>query len=52
MFDFNKLGDLSKLAGEAKQLQEKQDEFHKQQLELLQKISQQLDELISISKNS
>ncbi len=51
MFDLSKLGDISKLAGEAKQLQERQDRFHKEQIELLKKISSQLDELVRIAKS-
>ena len=53
MFDFNKLGDLSKMATQAKQLQEKQDRSQREQMEILKKISSQLQEVISLlrSKN-
>ena len=50
MLDFSKLSEMTKLAGEAKKLQERQDMFHKEQIELLKKISLQLDELIKITK--
>lgn len=53
MFDFSKLSDMSRLASEAKQIQEKQDHFQRQQLEWLQKISAQLDEvLVYLRKNN
>jgi len=51
MFDFSKLGDLSKMAGQAKQMQEKQDEFQQKQLQILQKISKQLDEALNLLKS-
>ncbi len=51
MFDFNKLGDLSKMAGQAKQIQEKQEDFQRRQLELLGKISGQLEEMIVLLKD-
>jgi len=51
MFDFSKLGDMSKLAKEAKDLQSKQEDFNSKQLELLKKISLQLEELISLIKS-
>jgi len=48
MFDLNKLGDLSKIAGEARQMQEKQEKTQREQMDLLRKISGQLDRIISI----
>ena len=33
MFDLNKLGDMAKLAGEAKNMQEKQERMSKEQLD-------------------
>ncbi|MCQ9205632.1 MAG: hypothetical protein NG737_04900 [Omnitrophica bacterium] len=51
MFDFNKLGDLSKIANQAKEVQQQQEHFQHKQAELLQKISNQLQELISLAKN-
>ena len=41
MFDLSKLGDMAKLANEAKHIQEKQEHFQKEQIELLEKISKQ-----------
>mgnify|MGYP001619018301 CR=1 FL=1 len=46
MFDLNKLGDLSKIAGEAKQMQDKQERGQREQIELLKKISDKLDQII------
>jgi hypothetical protein len=51
MFDLSKLGDMAKLANEAKHMQEKQEYFQKEQIELLKKISKQLEELINLTKN-
>jgi len=50
MFDFNKLGDLSKMAQSAKQIQEKQDRLQREQIDLLNKISSQLQEVILLLK--
>jgi len=51
MFDLSKLGDLSKMASQAKQIQEKQEKFQQQQMELLLKISRQLEEVVSLLKS-
>ena len=51
MFDFNKLADMSKLANQAKQVQERHEEFQSKQLELLNKISSQISEVISLLRN-
>ncbi len=48
MFDLGKLGDISKLAGEARQIQEKQERLQREQTDLLKKISGQLEQVISI----
>ena len=48
MFDFSKLGDMTKLAGQAKQMQDKQEQFQREQVELLNKISKQLEQVITI----
>ena len=37
MFDLNKLGDMAKIAGEAKSMQEKQERMAREQLETLKK---------------
>jgi len=48
MFDFNKLGDMAKLAGEAKSMQERQERMSREQNDLLKKISAQLDDVIAL----
>ncbi|MCM8779695.1 MAG: hypothetical protein NC914_00885 [Candidatus Omnitrophica bacterium] len=48
---FDKLGDMSKMLSEAKQLQQKQDRFQEEQLDLLRKILSKLDEVINLLKN-
>lgn len=50
MFDFNKLGDMSKMAKEAKKMQAEQGAFQSKQIELLKDISSKLDEIIDIIK--
>ncbi len=52
MFDLGKLGDLSKMASQAKQLQDKQNRFQHEQTEILQKISKSLEEIIFLLKKS
>jgi hypothetical protein len=51
MFDFSKLGDLSKMASEAKQIQAKQERFHNEQIDLLKTISGQLKDIIRLLEN-
>jgi|GEM_PF-558890 len=51
MFDLSKLGDMAKIAGEAKQLHEKQERMAREQLEMLQKISGQMDTVIALLKD-
>jgi hypothetical protein len=48
MFDLSKLGDMAKIAGEAKNMQEKQEKMAREQLEMLRKISAQMDTVISL----
>jgi len=50
MFDLNKLGDMTKIASQARQLQEKQEATTQKQTELLEKISRQLDTVIDVLK--
>jgi len=50
MFDLSKLGDMAKIAGEAKAMQEKQDRTAREQTDLLRKISTQLDAVIELLK--
>ena len=48
MLDFNKLGDLSKMAQSAKQMQVKQEQGQQEQTQILKKISSQLQEVLSL----
>ncbi|HQB94575.1 MAG TPA: hypothetical protein PK997_05115 [Candidatus Omnitrophota bacterium] len=50
MFDLGKLGDMAKIAGEAKELQAKQERAVKEQTDLLRKISAQLETVIDLLK--
>ncbi|MDD3296393.1 MAG: hypothetical protein PHU64_03435 [Candidatus Omnitrophica bacterium] len=50
MFDFSKLGDLSKVAGQAKEMQAKQEASLREQTNLLRKISSQLDDIAALLK--
>lgn len=52
MFDLGKLGDMAKIASEAKNMQEKQDRMSREQLDLLKKISGQMDVLVSLVKDA
>lgn len=52
MFDFNKLGDMAKIAGEAKQMQERQERAQQEQLDLLKKIAAQMETVISLLKEN
>ena len=51
MFDLNKLGDMAKIASEAKNMQEKQERMSREQLDILQKISSQMDTIISLLRD-
>jgi len=51
MFDFNKMGDMMKMAQEAKKIQAAQDEQQRRQLEALNRISRQLDDILNQLKN-
>ena len=51
MFDLSKLGDMAKIANEAKGMQEKQERMTSEQTDLLRKISTQLDAVIALLKN-
>ena len=50
MFDLNKLGDFSKIASEARQVQEKQERIQREQIEILKNISNKLDQVIVLLK--
>jgi hypothetical protein len=51
MFDLNKLGDMAKIASEAKKMQTAQEEQQRKQLDVLNKISRQMDEVLNHLKN-
>ncbi len=50
MFDFSKLGDMASLADKAQRLQAQQDKRQAEQVDMLKKISRQLDEVLAILK--
>jgi hypothetical protein len=50
MFDMSKLGDMAKIAGEAKKMQERQEKLQSEQIEMLRKISAQLDGITTLLK--
>ena len=50
MFDLSKLGDMTKIAHEAKEMQLKQERTAKEQTDLLRKISEQLETVIALLK--
>jgi hypothetical protein len=52
MFDMSKLGDMSKLASQAKKVQEEQERSQKEQTDLLRKISLQLEDIVKLLKES
>ncbi len=51
MFDLSKLGDMAKIASEAKSMQEKQERMSREQLEILQKISTQMETVIALLRD-
>jgi len=51
MFDMSKLGDMAKIASQARKVQEKQEKSQKEQTDLLRQISSQLDEVLKVLKN-
>lgn len=51
MFDLGKLGDMAKIAGEAKNMQERQERMTKEQTDLLKRISAQLETVIALLKD-
>jgi len=52
MFDMSKMGDMMKLANDAKVMQREQDRNRKEQIELLNKILQQLETVVKILENN
>lgn len=51
MFDMSKLGDMAKIASEAKHMQEKQERMAREQLDVLKKLSSQMDTMIALLKD-
>ena len=51
MFNLKDLGDMSKLAGQAKELQRQQDEKHKEQMSALSRIENILTQILAELKN-
>ena len=51
MFNFKDLGDMTKLANEAKELQRTQQQAEERKMQALNKISSQLDEVLRILKS-
>jgi hypothetical protein len=47
---FDKLGDMAKLAQEARSIQERQDRSQREQLDILRQISGKLDQVIDLLK--
>ena len=50
MFDLSKLQDMAKIAGQVSQMQERQERLQKEQLDIMLKISRQLDEVVGLLK--
>lgn len=48
---FDKLGEMTKLAQQAQQIQAKQDQYQQEQLRILREISGKLSEVIQALKN-
>ena len=51
MFDLKGLGDVSKIASQAKEMQRTQDKRHQEQMAVLVRISATLDEILASLKN-
>lgn len=47
MFNFKDLGDMTKIASQAKELQQAQQRTEEEKIDILSKISKQLDEIIT-----
>ncbi len=47
MFNLKDLGDMTKLAGQAKDIQRQQDRKHQEQINLLNRIANTLDQILS-----
>jgi len=51
MFNIKDLGDMTKLANQAKDLQKQQEQRHREQMELLSRIANTLDEILAELRN-
>jgi len=51
MFDFKDIGSMMKLAGAAKEVYEKQERLQQENLQMLKKISEQLNEILQEIKS-
>ena len=52
MFDMSKMGDMMKIANDAKAMQKEQDMARREQTDLLKKISQQLETVVTILESN
>jgi hypothetical protein len=52
MFNLKDLGDMSKLAGQAQEIQRKQDRNQQEQLQVLMKISNTLEQILTELKKT
>lgn len=52
MFDLNKLGDMSKIAGQAKQMQKEQERVQREQSRMIKEISDKLDSVLAILRQN
>ena len=50
MFDMSKLGDMAKIANQARQVQATQERMQREQIDLLKQISSRLDNIANILK--
>ena len=51
MFNLKDLGDVSKIASQAKELQRQQEEKHQEQMNILDRIANTLDQILIELKN-
>ena len=52
MFDLGKLGDMTKMAKQAQQMQASQEKSRNEQMNILKKISDQLETVISLLRQN
>lgn len=51
MFDLKGLGDITKIANQAQELQRQQDKKHQEQINLLRQIAATLEQILAEMKN-